>query len=89
MMIRLVKIIVLNFSVFSLAIPLGLLAQRFRLPPLETFIPDTLYITVQQDSNPDTELSRLQVLDFRDHEGDIPVIRQIENGSPNMCYRGF
>ncbi|MEA3287732.1 MAG: hypothetical protein U9Q77_10225 [Candidatus Marinimicrobia bacterium] len=70
-----VKHLILSIA-FSLAIPSTISAQWFELPTLETFISDTLYITIPQDSTLNDLSSEMQVQDSRAVAGNILGIRQ-------------
>ncbi len=53
-----------------------IMAQRFKLPPLETFISDTLTIQIPQDSSADLSPCQLVVIDSRAVGESILGIRQ-------------
>ena len=69
--LKLSQIIILIFI-----LPLSVFGQWFNLPPIETFISDTLYIQVTQDSTLDVSASTIAVIDSRSVEGSILGIRQ-------------
>ena len=62
--------------ILTLVLPLGLSAKKFKLPTMDTFISDTLYIQVSQDSSLDVSSSQIQVVDSRAVHGSILGIRQ-------------
>ncbi len=62
--------------ILILVIPSHSQAQKIKFPTLETFISDTLEIQVPMDSSIDGKLSKLEVIDSRNLDGNILGIRQ-------------
>jgi hypothetical protein len=60
----------------AIGIPNGFSADRFKIPPLEDFISDTLQIVIPQDSSINPENSPIKVMDSRDLDETIIGIRQ-------------
>lgn len=56
--------------------PEQLIAQKFKIPALETFISDTLFIEINPDSGIDLSKSQLKVIDSREVGNTILGIRQ-------------
>ncbi|NQV30825.1 MAG: hypothetical protein HQ508_08055 [Candidatus Marinimicrobia bacterium] len=71
----LLKVLAL-LAIISFAYPQNSLAEKFKLPDLNTFISDTLKIQVPVDSTLAGKTTDLMVIDSRALDGDILGIRQ-------------